>query len=183
MCSYRIRKDCSVHHSNSCPPQGLCYNNYDTIVTHISFPFQLYCHCVVMWPLPRSQRGVVSVLWWCLLRENWPSRPTASLSASVQGQGSKFTSSQKPRQMLTHLDCSLHSALVSAILSRAQTLCYRHFCPPDILVTTPNRLVHMLSQQPPAIKLHKWVCYLCLIPKFPVLEFLSRNVTKRHTCM
>ena len=27
----------------------------------------------------------------------------------------------------------------------------------DILVTTPNRLVHMLVQEPPAIQLHKYV--------------------------
>ena len=31
----------------------------------------------------------------------------------------------------------------------------------DILVTTPNRLVHMLSQEPPTIKLNKSVC-LCV---------------------
>jgi len=100
-----------------------------------------------MWPLPRSPRGVVSVLWWCLLRESWPSRPTVSLSASVQGQGSKFTSSQKPRQMLTRSDCSLHSALVSAILSRAQTMC-------NLFATVVS--VSQISWWPPPI-----VSYTC----------------------
>ena len=27
----------------------------------------------------------------------------------------------------------------------------------DILVTTPNRLVHLLNEEPPGVELHKWV--------------------------
>ena len=41
---------------------------------------------------------------------------------------------------------------------------------PDILVTTPNRLVHMLSLDPPAITLDKLVCFIdeCVVCVSPI---------------
>ena len=67
----------------------------------------------------------------------------------------------------------MHSALVLSVVCMHQcTLCISLyivkstcvlvvFSLADILVTTPNRLVHMLSQEPPTIKLNKSVC-LCV---------------------
>ena len=47
----------------------------------------------------------------------------------------------------------------------------------DILVTTPNRLVHMLSQEPPTIKLSRSVSgsmvYTCLLASYPGSPLLA----------
>ena len=71
----------------------------------------IYIFCV----MNRVHRGLDSGQWWSRQLVNWRNRPTGNLYVWVRGQGSKFMSLPRPRQMQIRLDHILRSALVSLV--------------------------------------------------------------------
>ena len=114
MCPYWFWKNSCFHHTNSSQIEGK--------KSKLRVLFEVPSNRYNTLTLIRSHKSVVSEQWSSLRLVNWHSRHTESLSVSARGQGSKFMSSPRPRQMPTLLVHSRRNDLVSRLCSREDCL-------------------------------------------------------------